>query len=231
MVAGYNFVLDRDELNQMLGGGFPKGSLIMIDGPSGGGKSALCQRFAYGLLDNKNTVTYISTQLTTKNFIRQMKSIDYPIGIRLLKGELLFIPVFPLLKESKPRIDFLQRLMGAEGLYEKNIIIIDTLSALIRYGTDAQKSLELISFFKKITGLQKTIIITMDCTEMPAHVVSEFKDAAEILITIKMRQMGTEMLRTMVINKYSNPEIQVGAMIGFKVEARSGVMINISGVS
>ena len=230
-MAGYNFVLDRDELNQMLGGGFPKGSLIMIDGPSGSGKSALCQRFAFGLLDNKNTVTYISTQLTTKNFIAQMKSLDYPIGIRLLKGELLYIPVFPLLKESKPRIDFIQRLMGAEGLYEKNIIIIDTLSALIRYGTDAAKSLELISFFKKISGMQKTIIITMDSAELPTHVVSEFKDAAEILITLKMRQMGTEMLRTMIINKYSRPEIQVGAMIGFKVEARSGVMINISGVS
>jgi len=59
----------------MLGGGFPKGSLIMIDGASGSGKSALCQRFSYGLLDNKNTVTYVSTQLTTQNFIRQMKSL------------------------------------------------------------------------------------------------------------------------------------------------------------
>jgi flagellar protein FlaH len=230
-MAGYNFVLDRDELNQMLGGGFPKGSLIMIDGPSGSGKSALCQRFAYGLLDNKATVTYVSTQLTTKNFIRQMNSLEYPIGIRLLKGELLYIPVFPLLKESKPRIDFIHRLMSAEVLFEKNVIIIDTLSALIRYGTDAQKSLELISFFKKLTGMQKTIIITMDCTEMPPHVVNEFKDAAEILMTLKMRQMGTEMLRTIMINKYSRPEIQVGAMIGFKVEAKSGVMINISGVS
>ncbi len=230
-MAGYNFLLDRDELNQMLGGGFPKGSLIMIDGPSGSGKSALCQRFAFGLLDNKSTVTYISTQLTTKNFIRQMNSLDYPIGIRLLKGELLYIPVFPLIKESKPRIDFIQRLMSAEVLFEKNVIMIDTLSALIRYGTDAAKSLELISFFKKITGLQKTIIITMDSAELPAHVVSEFKDAAEILMTLKMRQMGTEILRTIMINKYSRPEIQVGAMIGFKVEAKSGVMINISGVS
>ena len=230
-MAGYNFVLDRDELNQMLGGGFPKGSLIMIDGPSGSGKSALCQRFAYGLLDNKTTVTYVSTQLTTKNFIRQMNSLEYPIGIRLLKGELLYIPVFPLLKESKPRIDFIKRLMSAEVLFEKNVIIIDTLSALIRYGTDAQKSLELISFFKKLTGMQKTIIITMDSTEMPQNVVNEFKDAAEILMTLKMRQMGTEILRTMMINKYSRPEIQVGAMIGFKVESRSGVMINISGVS
>jgi len=230
-MAGYNFVLDRDELNQMLGGGFPKGSLIMLDGPSGSGKSALCQRFAYGLLDNKTTVTYVSTQLTTKNFIRQMNSLEYPIGIRLLKGELLYIPVFPLLKESKPRIDFIKRLMSAEVLFEKNVIIIDTLSALIRYGTDAEKSLELISFLKKLTGMQKTIIITMDCTEMPQNVVNEFKDASEILITLKMRQMGSEILRTMMINKYSRPEIQVGAMIGFKVEAKSGVMINISGVS
>jgi flagellar protein FlaH len=230
-MAGYSFLLDRDELNQMLGGGFPKGSLIMIDGPSGSGKSALCQRFAYGLLDNKHTVTYISTQLTTKNFIRQMNSLDYPIGIKLLKGELLYIPVFPLLKESTPRIDFVQRLMGAEVLFEKNVIIIDTLSALVRYSINPEKSLELISFFKKLSGVQKTIILTIDSTEMPSNIVTEFKDAAEILMTIKMRQMGTEILRTAMINKYSRPEIQVGAMIGFKVEAKSGVMINISGVS
>ena len=230
-MAGYSFLLDRDELNQMLGGGFPKGSLIMIDGPSGSGKSALCERFAYGLLDNKHTVTYISTQLTTKNFIRQMNSLDYPIGIKLLKGELLYIPVFPLLKESAPRIDFVQRLMGAEVLFEKNIIIIDTLSALVRYSINQQKSLELISFFKKLSGVQKTIILTIDSTEMPPNIVTEFKDAAEILMTIKMRQMGSEILRTAMINKYSRPEIQVGAMIGFKVEAKSGVMINISGVS
>lgn len=230
-MAGYSFLLDRDELNQMLGGGFPKGSLIMIDGPSGSGKSALCQRFAFGLLDNKHTVTYISTQLTTKNFIRQMNSLDYPIGIKLLKGELLYIPVFPLLKESTPRIDFVQRLMGAEVLFEKNIILIDTLSALVRYSINQEKSLELISFFKKLCGVQKTIILTIDSTEMPQNIVTEFKDAAEILMTIKMRQMGSEILRTAMINKYSRPEIQVGAMIGFKVEAKSGVMINISGVS
>ena len=121
--------------------------------------------------------------------------------------------------------------MGAEGLYEKNIIIIDTLSALIRYGTDAQKSLELISFFNKLSGVQKTIILTIDSTEMPSNIVTEFKDAAEILMTIKMRQMGSEILRTAMINKYSRPEIKVGDMIGFKVDAKSGVMINISGVS
>lgn len=230
-MAGYSFLLDRDELNQMLGGGFPKGALVMIDGTNGSGKSALCQRFAFGLLDNKHTVTYTSTQLTTKNFIRQMNSLDYPIGIKLLKGELLYIPVFPLLKESKPRIDFIERLMDAEGIFEKDIIIIDTLSALIRYSPEAEKSLKLISFFKKLTGVQKTIILTMDSTELNPAIVTEFKDAAEILITLKTRQLGSEIRRTAVINKYARPEIQVGSMFGFKVEAKAGVLIDISGIS
>lgn len=227
----YSFALDRDEINQMLGGGFPKGALVVIDGQTGSGKSALSQRFAFGLLDNKNTVTYISTQLTTKNFIRQMNSLDYPIGLKLLKGELLYIPVYPLLKESKPRIDFIQRLMGAEVIFEKDVIIIDTLSALIRYGTEAEKSLQLISFFKKLTGMQKTIILTMDSTELPPNINTEFKDAAEILLTLKIRQLGTDIRRTVIINKYARPEVQISSMFGFKVEAKSGVMIDISGVS
>lgn len=227
----YSFLLDRDEMDQMLGGGFPKGSMIVIDGPTGSGKSALCERFSFGLLDNKTTVTYISTQMTTKSFIRQMNSLDYPIGIRLLKGELLYIPVYPMLKESKPRIDFIDRLMKAESLFEKNVIIIDTLSALIRYTTNSEDSLKLISFFKKLTGVQKTIILSMDSTELPEGISSEFRDAADIFMTLKMRQMGSNILRTIVINKYSRPEIQVGSMFGFKVEARSGVMIDISGVS
>ncbi|NJD76796.1 MAG: ATPase [Candidatus Methanoperedens sp.] len=230
-MALYSFPLDRDEINPMLGGGFPKGALVVLDGPTGSGKSAISQRIAFGLLDNKNTVTYISTQLTTKNFIRQMNSLDYPIGIKLLKGELLYIPAYPLLKESKPRIDFIQRLMGAAGLFEKDVIIIDTLSALIRYSPEAEKSLQLISFFKKLTGVQKTIILTMDSTELPPGISTEFKDAADVLLTLKIRQLGTDIRRTLIINKYARPEVQVSSMFGFKVEAKAGVMIDISGVS
>lgn len=230
-MAVYSFKLDRDEFNEMLGGGFPKGTMVLINGPNGSGKSVLCQRFAFGLLDNKNTVTYISTQSTTKNFIRQMVSLDYPIGLKLLRGELLYLPVYPLLKKTKPRLDFIGKLMSAGGLFEKDVIIIDNLSAFVRYNVEPERSLTLISFFKKLTGMQKTIILTMDYNEIPPTIVAEFRDAVEILIALKTRQMGAEILRTAVIEKYSTPEIQPGSMIGFKVETRMGVMINISGVS
>ncbi|MFU8767315.1 MAG: ATPase domain-containing protein [Candidatus Methanoperedens sp.] len=230
-MAGYSFKLDRDELSEMLGGSLPKGTMLLMTGPHGSGKSVLGQRFAYGLLDNKNTVTYISTQLTTKNFIRQMVSLDYPIGLKMLRGELLYIPVYPLLDQTKPRMDFIGKLMSAEGLFEKDIIIIDNLSALIRYNINSERSLDLISFFKKLTGMQKTIILTMDSSELPESLTTEFKDGAEILLSLKIRQMGSETLRTAMIDKYTLQENQTGSMIGFKVETKMGIQINISGIS
>ena len=93
------------------GGGFPTGSLVVIEGGSGGGKSTICQRISYGLIEGGTSVTFISTQLTTKGYINQMYSLDYPIAPHLLKGTLLYIPVIPLVQSAKSRIDFIERLM------------------------------------------------------------------------------------------------------------------------
>ncbi len=45
----------------------------------------------------------MSTELTTKGFIDQMKSLDYPIVKHLLSGDLLFVPVYPLIGKAIPR--------------------------------------------------------------------------------------------------------------------------------
>jgi len=71
--------LDRDDLNDKIGGGLPKGSLMIVEGESGIGKSILCQRITYGALVNGYTVTYISTEMTTLDFVRQMASLNYNI--------------------------------------------------------------------------------------------------------------------------------------------------------
>ncbi|MFA4935746.1 MAG: ATPase domain-containing protein, partial [Candidatus Methanoperedens sp.] len=67
-----SFELGGDELCKKLGEGFPSGSIAIIEGGSGSGKSTVCQRIAYGLMESGTSVTYISTQLTTKGFINQM---------------------------------------------------------------------------------------------------------------------------------------------------------------
>jgi flagellar protein FlaH len=231
MVKISAFGLSRDELNDKLGGGFPEGSLVVLEGSGGGGKSSITQRFAYGMNENGVSVTYISTQLTTKGFINQMYSLDYPIAQYLLNGALLFIPVIPLVQAAKSRLDFVQRLMAAEELFDKDVIIIDTISSLIKYSANTEKSLELISFFKKLNGMGKVIILTIEPNELSEDIASMFRSSCDVYITLKSKPLGSEVKRTIMVNKFTGAKGPVGTMIGFRVEPKVGLVVEIASVS
>ncbi|WP_342305969.1 ATPase domain-containing protein [Methanolobus sp. ZRKC5] len=225
------FDIPRDDLNDKLGGGFPAGSLVVIEGGSGGGKSSITQRLSYGLNENDVSVTFVSTQMTTKGFINQMYSIDYPIAPFLLNGLLLYIPVIPLVQAAKSRSDFIERLMAAEELFEKNVIIIDTLSSLIKYSVNTEKSLELISFFKKLNGMGKVIILTIEPNQLGEDIASMFRSSCDVYITLKSKPLGSEVKRTILVNKFTGAKGPVGQMVGFRVEPKVGLVVEIASVS
>jgi len=226
-----SFYLERDEFNRKLGDGFPAGSLVLIEGGSGGGKSTISQRTCFGLVENGSTVTIVSTQQTTKGFINQMYSLDYPIANHLLKGNLLYIPVIPLVEAAKTRTDFLQRLMSAKELFAKDVIIIDTISALIKYSADAEKTLDLVSFFKKLNGIGKVIIITLEPDQLDESIMSVLHSSCDIYISLQVKASGNEIKRTMVVNKFTGAKGQVTQMVGFRIEPNVGLVIEISAVS
>lgn len=126
-----NFKVERDELSERLGGGLPRGSLIVIEGPYGAGKSIIGQRVVHGLLENDHTVGMVSTELTTLGFIEQMRSLEYMIEKQLLGADLLFLPVYPLVSQRRVPNDLLARLRSAEELYAKEVVMIDTFSKLV----------------------------------------------------------------------------------------------------
>lgn len=226
-----SFELERDEFNRRLGNGFPEGAIVFVEGENGSGKSSIAHRIAYGLLENEYSVCFISTQLTTKGFINQMYSLDYPVAPHLLKNRLLYIPVLPLVKSSKDRIDFIERLMGAKALFESKVIIIDTISALIKQSADSTKALELISFFKKITGMGKTIILTSNLNDLDSNINSQFISASDIYFTLKVRPLGNEIKRTVIVNKFTNARSPVGSMVGFRIEPKVGLVVEIASVA
>ena len=58
--------LKADELAARMGGGLPRGSTMLIEGAEGSGRSAMCQRLLYGLLQNGHSATFVSTELTLR---------------------------------------------------------------------------------------------------------------------------------------------------------------------
>jgi flagellar protein FlaH len=227
----YGFELPRDGLHRSLGDGVPKGMIALVLGEYGSGKSAIMQRLTYGFLENGVTVTYISTELTTKGFIDQMKSLDYPVVKYLLSGNLLFVPVYPLIGKAVPRDEFLDRLMEAKQLYDRDILIVDTFSSLTKRDLKGQRSLQVLSFFKKLAALNKTIILTVDQDEVMEPVLAPFKSDSEIYITIKKAVFEGATTRTMNVHRFGKTTKPVTDAIGFRIEPKIGFIIDITTVA
>ena len=231
MIDLHNFKIMRDELSELFGLGIPKGSILLMEGPFGAGKSALCQRLAFGFLKNGHSVTYITSELTVKGFIDQMYSLDYPIAPYLLSNNLLLIPVYPLVGVVKKRKDFLKQFMSAQNIFQTEVVIVDTMSSLMYNSLDVeQKAIELLSFFKKLSAINKTIIITSESDSLREEVISQFRAVAHIFTELELREIGGMITRTMKVNRYLNTENPVNESIGFKVIPKVGIVIEITTV-
>ena len=227
----YSIEIERDGLHRNLGGGFPRGSIVLFVGAHGSGKSAVCQRLLFGFLRHRHSATMISTEFTTKGFIDQMKSINYNIVDYMLNKEFLFIPVYPLIGKAREREDFLGRLMRSKQLYERDIIIIDAFSALIKNDIDKERALNVLSFFKKLAGMGKTVILTIETEDMEEDTLAPFKSDSDVFIDIKMRTLEGNTTRTLVVNRYTASAGPIIEATGFRIEPKVGFIIDITTVA
>jgi len=227
----FSIEIERDGLHRNLGGGFPKGSIVLFVGAHGSGKSAVTQRILFGFLRHRHSCTMISTEFTTKGFIDQMKSINYNMVDYLLNKELLFIPVYPLIGKARSREDFLGRLMRSKQLYERDIIIIDAFSALIKNDIDMERALTVLSFFKKLAGMGKTVILTVETGDLEENILAPFKSDTDVFIDIKMRTLEGNTTRTLVVNRYTASAGPIIEATGFRIEPKVGFIIDITTVA
>jgi len=86
------------EIDQKMGGGIPVGSLTLMEGESGAGKSVLANQLTWGALREGRRVVLYTTENTFPSFVRHMISLNLDVTDYLLMGRLKLYPM-PL---SKP---------------------------------------------------------------------------------------------------------------------------------
>jgi flagellar protein FlaH len=223
--------IHTDEIHGRLGIGIPRSSLMLLEGEDSSGKSAVAQRLLIGFLRNKATATYVSTELSTRDFIRQMASMDYRIDEYLLDDRLLFIPMFPRIGKTVPRKDFLDRLMSARKLFEKDCIIIDSLSSLISETYSKEEYFKLIGFFKKIIGEGKVILLTVDPEFIDKNMLTILESTCDVHFKLIMKQVGSSLKRFIMVKRFKGGSMQVGELVGFRIEPEVGFVVEISAVA
>jgi flagellar protein FlaH len=240
---------ERDRLDKELGGGMPPGSIVLMEGDYGAGKSAISQRFSYGLCEEGHTVTFLSTELTVGSFLEQMNSLDYDMVDHILDENILFLHAD--IGESKntfsddggddDRKDLLKRLMEAEVMWESDVIIIDTFDAilrndpkfeaLVRQNEERQAALEIISFFRDIISDGKVIILTVDPTTLDEEALGPFRSIADVFLELEMVEVGNDVRRQISVLRFAGMGEQVGDTIGYSVRSGTGIVIESRSVA
>lgn len=220
--------IPSDELGKRLGGGIPEGSIVFIEGPEGSGRSVLAQRFCYGFLQNRLECTFVSTEQTMSQFIDQMYSLSYRVGEHIIERRLDFFPVYPLIGVARSREDFLDRLTSSAILFEKDVLIVDTLSSLVGSGIDQRRCIEMMGLLKKQAKRGRTILMT---AERGVPALEPLRLASDIYLSLDVKMTGGTLTRLISVKRFLRARGNVDDVMAYRVEPRSGLVIEITEVS
>ncbi len=222
--------IPNDELHRRLGGGIPAGSILLIEGDRGTGKSIFCQRLLYGFLKNEYSVTYISSQYTTPEFINQMESLSYDIIRELIKRRLQFVSLYPLLVNVSERRKFLSRLVSEPRIWKTEVVIIDTISSLLPKELREDEIKSLSSHLKRLSSIGKVVILTVNPDETNKEVLSVLEEISSVLIRLSVKTFGGDLKNSATVVKYNNAQGVFQKIIPFRVEPGVGFIVEIASV-
>jgi flagellar protein FlaH len=240
---------EHDRLEKELGGGLPRGSIVLIEGDYGAGKSVLSQRFTYGFCEEDVVTSLISTELGVRGFLDQMHSLSYDVVKPLLDEQVLFIPaeidasgtLTGGSSADSERKQLLRRLMEADTLWNADVTIIDTFDAilrndpqfeaLVRQNEERQAALEIISFFRELTTEGKTIVLTVDPSTVDEDAIGPFRSIADVYLELEMVEVGNDVRRNVFVKRFAGMGEQVGDRIGFSVRSGIGIVIESRSVA
>ncbi|MEM0449568.1 MAG: ATPase domain-containing protein [Methanomassiliicoccales archaeon] len=225
----YRIQLKGDELHAKLGGGLPKGCICLIEGEEGSGRSVLCQRLLYGVLNDNRSASFISTEMTIRDFIDQMWSINYRIDKYLISRKLEFFPVYPLIGNPTPSRDkFLDKMITSPVLYRNDLLFVDSLSTLVKSNFDERGVLRLLGFLKKLTKENKSIVLTAE----KGHTALEaLRLASDIYLSLELKQSAGTLARVINVKRFARARGEVGDLVRYRIEAGVGMIIEITEVS
>ncbi len=146
------------ELDSMFdGGGYLRGSSVLISGTAGTGKTSLGAHFAEGACERGERCLYFSFEESPKQLLRNMQSIGINLGRSLESGKLKIYSSRPTRFGLEMHLVTLQRLVRE---FNPTVVVVDPISNFLAAGTtiDAHSMLVRLIDLLKARGI--TTVLT-----------------------------------------------------------------------
>lgn len=210
------------ELDSKMGDGIPVGSLTLIEGSSGAGKSVLTQQIIRGSLQDGFLVTLFTTENSVKSLVSQMQSIDLDILDYLLLGKLKVYPVeLSRLGRQAPFV----LLDAMKHQSKRDMIVVDSFTSAVTHGTDDSDVLGFFEECKRLCGQGTTVMITLHTQALSGDLIGPIRSMCDAHLSLRAEQDGQRIVKTLEVGKIRGAANATGAIVGFDVEPGWGMRV------
>lgn len=210
------------ELDSRMGGGLPAGSLVLIEGTSGSGKSVLSQQILWGGLQDGHSVAVFTSENSVKSMISQMQSIDLDILDFLLLGKCRIFPM-ELSQLGGKAPNYLMRAMRNER--QQDVIVIDSFTSAIANASNDQTILGYFEDCKRLCATGNTVIVTIHSDAVDSDMLSPIRSMCDAHLLLQTEQDGQRLVKTLQVAKVRGAASVTGAIVGFDVEPGWGMRV------
>ena len=213
------------EFDKKMGGGIPLGSLTLVEGQSGGGKSVLVQQLTWGGLKTGLRILYYTTENTTRSLLKQMDDLGLSVEDYFLLGRLNIYAVPQAFSEDQSRQVFqLLRQHIAQQSDRFDVVMIDSLTTFVSNVPD-KETLTFFTLCKEFCDNQKTIIFTMHSYAFNETMFIRLRSICDAHLRLKVEEVGDRLIKTLEVAKIRGAEKTTGNVISFDVEPNLGLRI------
>jgi flagellar protein FlaH len=209
------------DLDSKMGGGVPFGSLTLIEGDSGAGKSVLSQQMMHGCLVDGYKLSLFTSENSVKSLVKQMRSLNMDILDYLLLDKLRIFPIETarLGKEAPPTL-----IKAMKQEKNRDMIFIDSLTSSIPQSSDK----EVVGFFedaKRLCGNGTTVVTIVHSHGVTRELLTRIRSLCDAHLQLRTEEVGNKLVKTLEVTKVRGAEQTTGNIVSFEVEPGWGIRV------
>ena len=171
-----------DGLDELIGGGFPEGRVILVVGGPVSGETIMCSQFLYkGIQENKENGVFVSLDESRKHYYSEMKNFGWDFEKAEREGKFAYVDAtrmsrVAMLKETLYKEESsslrgkalpIDKLVGdiQAKIQQVNAkrVVVDTLAALIyRFPDPVERRTTVVDLIESLADLGATSLVTTE---------------------------------------------------------------------